>query len=374
MGVIPTAGLSLDQIAKRLESRKLVCKAVKANARDLWQEIANAKEDLVVVAHVSPNHFVIIMRPNGDTKFLVRDPSAPRLISMEQSAFSGYFLIVSKHAIPISNASRTISFLATVVCAFAGILVLALILKNFAFRGLRVSILLLFCLSVGCDGMDSHTSIANPKETSKTEIPASETNMFSIRTLELGIIKAKEPFSVDVPISLPPVHQRNTLKFRPSCDCLGVEIVDQGADSKLRIKIRTTVTGFKGVSLNCSYENSNNSIHEEQLDVHYQIAGEWTIAPSELDFHRVQPRQPYEQHLKISRFDGREIDMTVEITVRVLDDTGSLNAEQKENGIRISVMVPETCQTGHYIGQILVEKDKFLIGTATAFWEVVQPK
>ena len=103
MGKIPQAGMSMDEISKRLKSSGLACQAVtKAVASDIWPEIEKAKGDLVVVGHVSPHHFVIVRQPFGEKLFLVVDPCVVRSTIIDQASFSGNFLIVSKNAIPIS--------------------------------------------------------------------------------------------------------------------------------------------------------------------------------------------------------------------------------------------------------------------------------
>ena len=101
LGGIHQDGLPMDEIAKRLTSSGLVCKAViKAVASDIWPEVAKAKENLVFVGHVSPNHLVILLQHFGDDSFLVLDPCVLRWTVIDQAAFSGNFLLVSKHAIP----------------------------------------------------------------------------------------------------------------------------------------------------------------------------------------------------------------------------------------------------------------------------------
>ena len=368
MGPIPTAGVSMDDISQRLQSKGLVCAAVKSSAGDLWKELAKFDASIIVVAHVLPNHFVILRKPTKDNEFLVRDPSSPRSTMLNQTAFSGNFLVVSKVPLNIAFTKQYFWFLLVCVSILAAI-GLAMIARKRVF-GLGLSCLVLLTVSLSGSGCNRPAGISS-KMIEETQELKSNDNLFSTSTLDLGRLRVKEPYSIEIPISLPPVSCRTTLSFRSSCDCLGTEIIDVEGETKMRINVRTTATGNKGVSLDVGYKMESGNIHQEQLQISYAVAGDWIINPVELDFRRVQSQKTKELFIDITNFDGKDLDASRPLQVVVADDSGSLTAQQEEQRLRISINVSHGTPTGHYIGQIRVANESDQIGTATAFWEVI---
>ena len=369
IGVVPKAGISLEDISRRLTTKGLECTAIKSKASELWNELKKFNADIIVVAHVLPNHFVMLRKPTKDNKFLVRDPSTPRSTTLEPSAFSGYFLVVSKVPVKIQFASRTFWLVGFAMIAILGVLLAKTTIKSRI--GLMKGFGLFFALTiVGCDRPIT-VAMAPKVKNPIREIPS---KMFSTNTLELGRIRTKEPFSIEIPISLPPLNLRSALTFRSSCDCLQTEIIEVDGADIMRINLRTNSTGQKGVSVDCAFKSESGDIHQEQLQISYFVAGDYVLSPIELDFRKVISTIPKVNFVSLSNFDGEQWDASRALTITVADDSGSLIANQDENRLRISIEVADGTPFGHYMGQIRVENESDLIGTATAFWEVVAPE
>ena len=366
IGVIPKAGISLEDISHRLKAKGLECTAIKSKPSDLCNELKKFNTDIIIVAHVFPSHFVMLRKPTKDFKFLVRDPSTPNSTTLEPSAFSGYFLVVSKVPLRIPFRSQTLWLVGFAMTAILGIWLAKTTIK----RGIGTTkwFSLLFALTiVGCDRTVPASLISKVKE------PIRETSfkLFSTSTVELGRIRAKEPFSIEIPITLPQLNLRRTITFRSSCDCLHTELIEVDGADKMRINLRTRETGQKGVSVDCTFMSEDGDIHQEQLQISYFVAGEYVLSPVELDIRQVRSNMPDVRFVSLSNFEGEPWDASRALTITVADDSGSLIAKQDEHRLRISIDVADGTPFGHYMGQIRVANESELIGTATAFWEVV---